>query len=155
MKRARVAETHPGGEERNRELGLIHVAKKKIGMADDAYRAVIRTISNQRTDSSGDLTGPERKALLKHLKTCGFKVEKKLAFPRTPLWMKAYAEWQKLADAGIVKNRTGDALAKFVMKNAGVENVAWVKEVQLMNAIEAIKDWGSRVAMARMGEGRK
>jgi phage gp16-like protein len=65
-----VAQRHPGGNDRNRELARIHLLKSALKMADDAYRGVVASISNQRTRSSGKLTAPERRQLIAHLVAC-------------------------------------------------------------------------------------
>ncbi|MCC6195696.1 MAG: regulatory protein GemA [Burkholderiales bacterium] len=58
---------------RNAELARIHIAKAQLGLADDTYRATIRGISNQRTDSAKDLDYGERAKLLEHLRRLGFR----------------------------------------------------------------------------------
>jgi phage gp16-like protein len=59
--------------DRRSELAVIHIAKKQLGLDDETYRAVIRMISNGKTDSSADLDHVERSRLLDHLKAKGFK----------------------------------------------------------------------------------
>jgi phage gp16-like protein len=71
---------------RRRELAMIHIAKDQLGMADEAYRAVLWTIA--RVDSAADLDWAGRKQLLDHLKKCGFKptaprAPARAIFPRT------------------------------------------------------------------------
>lgn len=142
--RALVSDRHPGGLDRNKDLKLIHIAKKSLNMADDAYRAIILGVSNQRTSSSADLTGPERRALLNHLKACGFRVEKTKPahiFPETAEWKLVWSLWQQLADQGKVKNRQAGALVAWVKKQTGVEAMTWVVVDQV---IEALKMWVKR-----------
>lgn len=71
---------------RNRELAQIHIARAQLGMAEDAYRAVLWTVA--RVTSSKDLDWSGRKRVLDHMKACGFKVApKKLATAHKPLAM--------------------------------------------------------------------
>lgn len=145
--RSPVAARHPGGVDRNRDLQLIHIAKKDLGMDDDAYRSIILGISNQRVRSAADLTGPERAALLKHLKACGFRPKQPIpkdVFPDTPEWLKVWSLWQQLADAGLVRDRRGAALAKYVTHQVKVAAMAWVTPQQLHGLIEQLKQWLAR-----------
>lgn len=145
--RARVADRHPGGEDRNRDLKLIHIARKQLGMAEDAYRAIVRGISNQRTDSSGALTQAERRQLLKHLKACGFRPVQPMpanVFPDDPQWRLIWSLWQQLADAGRVNDRRGGALAAFVKAQTGVDAMAWLDGRQQYQVIEQLKNWLGR-----------
>ena len=142
-----VAARHPGGTDRNRDLKLIHIAKKQLAMNEDAYRAIVRGISNQRTDSSGALTGSERQQLLNHFKSCGFRASQpipKNMFPDEPSWNKLWSNWQKLADQGKVIDRRGGALASFVRSQTKVEAMSWVAPSQLDTLIEQTKQWLAR-----------
>lgn len=56
---------------RTRELAMIHIAKKDLGLDDDTYRAMLWTVAHVR--SSSDLDQAGRANVLKHLKACGFK----------------------------------------------------------------------------------
>jgi len=58
--------------ERKRDLALIHVAKKQLGLDDDTYRDVLWTVGKVR--SAADLDGYGREQLLTHFKRLGFKV---------------------------------------------------------------------------------
>jgi phage gp16-like protein len=61
-------------DNRRRELAQIHIAKKQLGIEDDAYRDMLRTIG--RVESSADLGDHGRKAVLEHLKKCGFQASR-------------------------------------------------------------------------------
>lgn len=60
---------------RRRELATIHVAKKELGLDDDAYRDLMLTVTGQ--SSSAKLDWQQRKKLLDHFKNLGFKVKGK------------------------------------------------------------------------------
>jgi phage gp16-like protein len=59
--------------ERRRDITLIHVAKQKLGMDDETYRAMLWTVA--RVKSSAELDFAGRRKVLDHLKGCGFKVQ--------------------------------------------------------------------------------
>lgn len=56
---------------RGGDLAKIHIAKKQLGMADDAYRALLWTVG--RVHSSKDLDHAGRARLLDHFRACGWK----------------------------------------------------------------------------------
>jgi phage gp16-like protein len=58
-------------DDRRRELAQIHIAKKDLGMDDETYRLMLRTIC--RVGSAGDLNAEGRRQVLAHLKARGFK----------------------------------------------------------------------------------
>ena len=60
---------------RRDDLAKIHIAKKQLDMADDAYRALLWTIG--RVKSSAELDHAGRARLLDHLRACGWQ-------PRAP-----------------------------------------------------------------------
>lgn len=61
--------------DRNKDLSLIHIAKKQLGLDDDTYRNMLWTLCRVR--SAGDLrTSADREKVIQHLKNCGFKPAK-------------------------------------------------------------------------------
>ena len=58
-------------DQRRRDLATIHMAKAQLGMADDAYRAILWSVARVR--SSADLDQAGRSKLLDHFKACGWK----------------------------------------------------------------------------------
>jgi len=58
---------------RRREIATIKVAQKQLGLDDDTYRAMLELVTGKR--SAADLTWQERKKVLDHLKTKGFKIK--------------------------------------------------------------------------------
>ncbi|HEX9392171.1 MAG TPA: regulatory protein GemA [Usitatibacteraceae bacterium] len=138
-------------DHRRRELAQIHIAKKELGMDDDAYRQVISALTNGVHSSAGDLDWQGRKRLLDHLSACGYKQaaarrSKPAAqrFPDKPVWRKAWALWQQLADAKKVEDRRSTAFVAFVCHQANVDAVRWVTPVKLNAVIEALKSWQRR-----------
>lgn len=69
---------------RRRELAQIHIAKKQLGLDEETYRAMLRTIG--RVESSAHLGDHGRKALLEHLKARGFVAKKPHARRANPEW---------------------------------------------------------------------
>lgn len=69
-------------DQRKSDLGKIHIAKKQLGMDDETYRDMLFTIARVR--SAKDLDAQGRQAVLKHLRACGFKAERKRNYPGRP-----------------------------------------------------------------------
>jgi len=57
---------------KRREIQLIKIAQKQLGMDETTYRAMLFKVA--RVKSSTQLDAAGRKAVLDHLKSCGFKV---------------------------------------------------------------------------------
>lgn len=60
-----------------REITLIHVARQKLGMDDDTYRAMLWAVARVKSSTELDFAG--RKKVLDHMKASGFKVVVKRA----------------------------------------------------------------------------
>lgn len=73
--------------DRNHLTRLAHVARRELGIDDDAWRQLLR--DRFQVASSKELSIGRLDALVQHLKTCGFKVrpnpKKKLATPHKGL----------------------------------------------------------------------
>ena len=156
--------TDAGQAQRKRELGLIHMGKtflaRQAGMTpadyDSDYRQMLMNKGGKTSAAELDAAG--RDAVLKHMKSKGFRVVAKpsAAFgTRRPLdsamHTKLRAMWYALVEVGAV-DRPIDAVAC----DSAVE--AWAKRqlprldalrfadgAQLGKLIEEMKQWGSRV----------
>lgn len=127
---------------RNRELALIHVAKKQLGLDDGTYVAMLWTCG--RVKSSKDLDYAGRQRVIEHLKSKGFKVDKTKAKAKhagRPHNMDSAARGPQLskieallADAGR-EWAYADGMAKRMFK---VERVALCHEGQLQKLIAAL-----------------
>lgn len=138
---------------RRGDLAAIHVAKKALGWDDEMYRDVMATVCNG-VRSSGELDHTGRKRLLAHLQACLGQVGAKVAKPKrhgawTPRHMRLWSLWQKLADAGRVRDRTRPALAAWVQDQTGpggVSDPTFLTGEQLDMLIERAKAWLAREA---------
>ena len=134
---------------RNTELALIHLARRDLGLADDAYRALVGRISGGRTESSGDLDQAERRALIEHFRRSGFGK----AAGRSPARGqdaraqagKLRALWYSLHALGVVRSTDDLALASFVCRHTGIQVMRWNRVEDLGRATECLKGWCARV----------
>ena len=146
--------SEPAVARRNKELGLIHVGKRAIGMDDGAYRALIHWISDGRTQSSKDLTPEERRELIEELRRKGFKPAAKARSPRRagPRRLapgeqqgKIRALWLSVYHLGEIDDPSEAALAAWVKRQAGVDALEWLDPAAADTAIRGLRGWCKRV----------
>lgn len=143
-------------DQRARLIKLIHVGRRELGMADDTYRQVVATHAEGKT-STGDCSALELERVLAHLKKVGFKVRKPAQARPTesrplatgPEAQKARAVWLLLHRLGAVRNPSEAALAAYVRRQIGVDDLAWAGP-RLYEVIEALKKWAARLLPAAL-----
>ncbi|HDR9585248.1 TPA: regulatory protein GemA [Burkholderia stabilis] len=144
-------------------LARIHVAKTQLGMDDETYRAMLRSVAG--VDSARNLSPTGATTVLKHLERSGFRPTTP-ARPARPAshrpaarrsaddqhderWSKARALWTALAAAGHVRVDTDAALLSYVKRQTGVEQWRWLNGYQINAVIESLKKWVARVQVAQ------
>ena len=123
---------------------LIHIAKAQLGLDDDDYRAVLVAVTGK--DSCKKMTQRERWRVVREMEARGFQ---KRSFYKGRVLAdgdqirKVRALWLRLADAGVVRNRSEEALEAYCKRITGatLEN-ATVKQLQAL--IETLKRWSQR-----------
>lgn len=130
--------------EQKREIQLIKIAQKQLGMDDDAYRDILFTLTRKR--SSTELDFAERKKVLEHMEACGFKRTKpqprKLADDPQSKMIRAL--WLQLHEAGKVRNPSESALAAFAKRQTGRDALQWLNGKEASALIEELKKWLAR-----------
>ncbi len=137
--------------DRRADLAAIHIAKKALGLDDDAYRDLLQTICSVRSSADLDVSG--RKRWLAHLQACmtssGLKSSKPRtgSAPRKPLTARQrliWSLWHQLADAGLVKARTGAAVTAFIKRQTQVDRLEWLNPQQEDLVIVSLRQWLKR-----------
>lgn len=72
---------------RTKDLARIHLAKKELGLEDDAYRDLLKGLT--RKASAADLTARERWHVLKEMERLGAKSTQLRRFPGRPAIVRA------------------------------------------------------------------
>lgn len=134
--------------DRRNDLAKIHLAKKQLGMSDDAYRAMLWTAARVRSSSELDEHG--RRSVIEHLRKCGAKFARPKKAGKRPHNYNQLPEYitkveALLADMGlswayadtIARNITGGKGAPERGSDPGVEKLAWVKGDKHWRAIIA------------------
>ncbi|MGB1238551.1 MAG: regulatory protein GemA [Pseudomonadales bacterium] len=143
--------------ERKRLYTLLQVANQELakasaGWSEDCYRDLLQR--HGATEKSGKVSATtmdlgQLERALREMKALGFKPRaNRKASPannwRGPRIGKLNAMWCAMADAGVVKNRSSEAMHKWCEKNVpGLSKLPWATGAQLNKAVEMMK------AMAR------
>lgn len=133
------------------KIRMIQVARRQLQMDEDTYRAAI-ALAVPGKSSCSDCTVGQLDKVIDHLKKKGFKPAKpakaQRAKPeRRPLdtsseASKARAVWLLLAEMGVVRDASEGALAAYVRRQAGVDDLRWVRDMAPI--IEGLKGWAAR-----------
>ncbi len=130
--------------EQKREIQLIKIAQKQLGLDDDTYRAMLWSVARVKSSTELDFAG--RKKVLDHLQACGFKRirPQPRALADDPQSKKIRALWLELHTAGKVRNPSESALAAFVKRQTGRDALQWLTAREASNVIEELKKWLAR-----------
>lgn len=137
-------------------IAAIHVAKKRLGLDDDTYRAKLARITGKH--SAKDMTEDERQKVLAVFGNDGFtpapaarrtdgrqKLTGKFAKKLQALWIAAW-------NLGIVRERDDAALIAFVKRQTGIEHTRFLVYAEdASRAVEALKKWMRREAEVLFG----
>lgn len=131
----------------NKLKQLIQIAKKDLQLDDGTYRQILETQTGKI--STKKMTITQLDAVLKHLKSKGFKVKStkagKLKQADDPQSKKIRSLWLQLHDAGAVRNPSELALAKYVKRQTGVSALQFLNTDTASQVIESLKKWLARV----------
>lgn len=130
--------------EQKREIQIIKIAQKQLGLDDETYRAMLWTVAQVKSSTALDFAG--RKKVLAHLEARGFKRTKpqprKLADDPQSKMIRAL--WLQLHEVGKVRNPSESALAAFAKRQTGRDALQWLSGAQASALIEELKKWLAR-----------
>lgn len=139
---------------RTQEIAKIHVAKRDLGLTDQAYRAIL--VGAAGVESAADLDWQGRAAVLGRMEELGWKPAPARKASRSgrparklasdSLSKKIRALWLDLHQLGAVRDPSEAALAGYVMRMTGVAALQWLSPSEASTVIEALKKWRMRVA---------
>jgi len=136
---------------RNKYYGLLQIGKKMLAMDEDTYRQFLEQHGakekNGRISASTMKLG-ELVAAVADMEKRGFVRSRKSAVNinswRTPRIKKITALWCTLADAGVVRNRSENAMHTFCSKQMKADKLQWASASDLNKCIEALKSMAHR-----------
>lgn len=119
---------------RRAELAKIHIAAKRLGMDEDAYRDMLWAVARVR--SAADLDEAGRRRVLDHLKACGFKAKRK-SRPRPSQDREALVGKMRALLHGMnLPDEYADGMSK---KMFHVERYEWCNPDQLHRLVAALE----------------
>lgn len=117
---------------RKREIAIIKIAQKQLGIDDDTYRAMLWTVA--RVKSAADLDWAGRKKVLDHLKAKGFKIKSRPA-PAANKAGLVSAVRASLIACGNKPDAYADGMARHMFH---IERFEWCDTAQLRKIIAAL-----------------
>lgn len=145
----RPARFDPAAQQRRAMMAKIQIARKDLAMDEDDYRQAL-------LDQTGHLSLTECSerelvAMLDWLKSKGFKPLPGKKAASHPMALKARALWISLYHLGVVHNRSDAALEAFAKRQLKCEKLAWARQSDAFQLIEALKAMGSRHGWVQHG----
>ena len=135
-----------------REIQLIHVARQKVSMDEDTYRALLH--DRFGVASSKDMDWKQRKELLDHFKTLGFKVVSTHVKPKVSAArqsqldkIEALLADMKLPWAYLTTAQPGKP--SMLKRLANVDQIAWANASGLQALIVALVKHQVKIASAK------
>jgi phage gp16-like protein len=135
---------------RNAELGKIHIAKKDLSLDDETYRSMLWTCA--RVHSSAELDHAGRAKVLDHLKARGWKPKpaakskSSVKLSNEPQHKMIRGLWLQLHANGIVIDPSEKAIARFIKNQTKIDRLEWLSGRQASQIIERLKSWLSRTS---------
>ena len=151
-----AAPNQSADRDRSREIKLIHVARRDLGMDEETYRAMLSNVAG--VASSTALTAAGRKKVLAHLKGAGFVIKSPGA-PAAPAadaqYEKIRALWTQLHRLEAVRVNTEAARRVYIKRVTGCSDYRFCSSAQTVTIIETLKKWLARVEAADAGQNKR
>ncbi|EES4555917.1 regulatory protein GemA [Escherichia coli] len=135
---------------KQRLIQLIHIARNELGMDEDTYRQMLQGLTGKASTKGMDTT--QLNCVLESMKRKGFRVRPAgkassgLPLDNHPQSRKIRALWLEMAAAGIVRDRSENALAWWIKRETGISALRWLNTEQASSVIEKLKKWQRRAA---------
>ena len=136
------------------DLAKIHIAKKELGLTEEAYRDLLR--GQFKVDSAALLTPGKVARLLQHFQRLGWKPktqgqvsrgQSNMAVPADGQSKKVQALWITLHQAGVVRDGSDQAMLNFVKRLTGRDRLQWCSTEQKSDVIQALKAMAARAGL--------
>ena len=125
-------------------MGMIRVAKGQLGMDETMYRQFLQDTIGKRSLTGS--TSKEQWRVVEELKVMGFQprpIHKGKELPSDPQAKKMRSLWLTMADCGVVRDRSEQALNSYVRRITG-QTLADATTKQCIVVIETLKSWLDR-----------
>lgn len=122
---------------RNRQITLIHVAKKTLGLDEDSYRALL--IGAVGLDSLKSCTDDQLARVIRKMKEMGFTPTPSKGAAMHPMGRKARAMWVSLHKLGVIRNPSEQALEAFAKGQLKCDRLVWARQSDAEAVIGPLK----------------
>lgn len=131
---------------RKRLLAKVHAMAKELALSDDSYRDVLRRITGQR---SAALCSDEQlyQVVQEFTRLGAGKKRSGRPIADSPMALRCRALWITLWNLDELDDGSEHALASFVRRQTGREDMRFCTAEQLSDVIEALKDMCSRAGI--------
>ena len=120
-------------------IKALQTGRRKLGMTDEEYRALLSSITGGRTTSSKELSGGELIRALTALRKVGFRTT------ADPQLRKIKRLGYEMHDLGIGRNRGDQAIETYSRRIPRAQKIEWCSVDQLQLVIETLKNWVDRI----------
>ena len=126
----------------------IHVAKAQLKMDEDTYRNLLQRVTG--TNSCAGMNVEQLERVMDEMKDKGFKVRKASSGRRLSPESKGTgidkirAIWITMYQQGFVRDGSESALDAYVSRIVNVSHVGWLKDGNLAQVLESLKNWHRR-----------
>lgn len=132
---------------RNEMIKKIHVARRKLALEEESYRAILMRVTGK--SSCSDMSIGQLDDVIKEFKRLGFKSNKARAGTRKMATSvqasKIRAFWLDLYHLGQIDDPSEQALAGFVKRSCGIDDLNWINASHADQVIRALRGWLTRI----------
>ncbi|PHP17657.1 hypothetical protein CG471_21790 [Sphingobium sp. IP1] len=140
-----AAPARPLDDQRRARLAQIHIARKKLGMEEEDYRALLERLTGHRSAKACD--DRQLVALIAEFERMGWRPTgsgKRRSVGGSQTVRKARAMWISLYQLGAIADGSDAALDAFGRRQLRVDRLVWADERQGFRLIEALKAIATR-----------
>jgi len=117
-------------DKRKALLAVVHIAKKQLGLSDDAYRKILMELFGVNSAALLDIS--QLVSLVRHFEDMGFKTKRRVERGREALIKKIFAICY---DLDLPVPQYANAIARRMF---GIDRIDWCDEDKLMKVVAAL-----------------
>ena len=137
-------------------LAKVHIQQKELALTDDSYRDVLERITGHRT--AAVCSDQQLYGVLREFDRLGGGATKRQhgrPIANSPMARRCRALWLSLWNLDELEGGTEKALAAFVKRQTGREDMRFCNAEQFASVIDALKDWCRRCGVVDINTGGK
>ena len=143
-------------DNRARYYQLLSIGKAQLNWDDEFYRGIWLPLQGATKDAEGrysatTMTIGQLCQAVERMKDSGFKPTGKAGKKfthnddwRKPRIAKLNAMWMSMAEAGVVQDKSQDALEHWCKRHHKKDRLQWASSQELNTCIEQLKQWAQR-----------